>query len=265
MLLPVIAATARAGRARLLLSSVSKRPRPATFRLAEGDPVCPAGAGYLPRARRVARGQDRVIVAIEGAPQFMPGTRVWETADRKAAGRRARRRPVTEPGQRPDPVPAAGHRPDAADQAHRRADDGEPLLRQLPRHAGPGRGPARRGRRPAGRGESRRRRAARSGPTRSARPSSTRACRARAGAPATCSGRTARWTGSSPPPSASCRPPTRPSRWATGPSASCPSTTASPGPSRSPTAGSAPASGRRSRTAGSCWPAPRTGCSMTCR
>jgi phospholipase C len=33
----------------------------------------------------------------------MPGTRVWETADRKAAGRRARRRPVTEPGQRPDP------------------------------------------------------------------------------------------------------------------------------------------------------------------
>ena len=48
--------------------------------------------------------------------------------------------------------PARGRRPAAADQAHRRADDGEPLLRQLPRHAGrPGRGPAAGARRHPGR------------------------------------------------------------------------------------------------------------------
>ena len=49
-------------------------------------------------------------------------------------------------------VPAHRHRSAAADRAHRRADDGEPLLRQLPRHAaGPRRGlPARAGRRARG-------------------------------------------------------------------------------------------------------------------
>ncbi len=52
---------------------------------------------------------------------------------------------------RRDPAPAGparGHRPAAEDQAHRRADDGEPLLRQLPGHADrTGRGPAGRRRR----------------------------------------------------------------------------------------------------------------------
>ena len=39
-------------------------------------------------------------------------------------------------GAVPRAVAARRDRPAAADQAHRRADDGEPLLRQLPRHAG---------------------------------------------------------------------------------------------------------------------------------
>ena len=62
------------------------------------------------------------------------------------AGSRGRRR-------RPAAArPARGHRPAAGDQAHRRADDGEPLLRQLPGHAGrPGRGPAAGARRHPGR------------------------------------------------------------------------------------------------------------------
>jgi hypothetical protein len=42
---------------------------------------------------------------------------------------------TTEPGQPPDPSQPIGTDPAAADRAHRRADDGEPLLRQLPRHA----------------------------------------------------------------------------------------------------------------------------------
>ena len=96
---------------------------------ATGDRRAGDGAARLPRRWRG--------VGEAGAPR-----------DQAAPDRPARRR-------RPAAArPARGHRPAAADQAHRRADDGEPLLRQLPGHAGrPGRGPAAGARRHPGRGQ----------------------------------------------------------------------------------------------------------------
>ena len=57
---------------------------------------------------------------------------MWERVEKRGIERRALRQG---PGDRPRPDLPAGHGPAPRDQAHRGADDGEPLLRQLPRHA----------------------------------------------------------------------------------------------------------------------------------
>ena len=90
---------------------------------------------------------------MAGERRAAPASRRWRGVGEAGAPRdqAARDRPARR--RRPAAArPARGHRPAAADQAHRRADDGEPLLRQLPGHAGrPGRGPAAGARRHPGR------------------------------------------------------------------------------------------------------------------
>ena len=110
-----------------------------------------------------------------------------------------RRRPAGLAGPAPAagfaarPAAARGHRHDPADRAHRRGDDGEPLLRQPPRHAAPpgcGRVPARPGRAARGR-RTRTRTAASSTPSACRPPASYPATRPRTGWPATSSTTTA--------------------------------------------------------------------------
>ena len=62
-----------------------------------------------------------------------PGERSAHAAERGAL-------PAAPARFAPEPAAARGHRHAAEDRAHRRGDDGEPLLRQLPRHAGRGDG-----------------------------------------------------------------------------------------------------------------------------
>ena len=115
----------------------------------------------------------------------------------------------------PEPGPARGHRHAAADRAHRRADDGEPLLRRLLRHA-----------RAEATASSSAPTASRSTPTLTSPASSSRrsTCRrrasstatpARTGTPATSRTPTAATT-------ASCTAAAARSRWATGTAADIP-------------------------------------------
>ena len=98
-------------------------------------------------------------------------------------------------GQRPDPAKARGHRSDPRDRAHRRRHAGEPLVRQLLRHARPRRRVHARRERQAHRTATPTRRARRC--ARSTWRTRARATRsARTGTRCTSSGTTARWTAS---------------------------------------------------------------------